>query len=54
MKIYSCEEHIDIAMDTIVDEQETFPHLEQVSAEENLSTHCEYCRKSAIYVVANK
>lgn len=51
--IYSCEEHIDIAIDTVVDEYETFPQLSKVSEGEELSTTCEYCRNQAIYVVAN-
>ncbi|MFO1442258.1 CxxH/CxxC protein [Bacillus sp. Bva_UNVM-123] len=52
--IYSCEEHIDIAIDTIVDEYETFPQLTKVTEEEKLSTTCEYCQNQAIYIVANK
>ncbi|KAB2330835.1 CxxH/CxxC protein [Cytobacillus depressus] len=52
--IYSCEEHIDIAIDTIVDEHETFPLLSKISEEEKLSTTCEYCRNQAVYLVANE
>jgi CxxH/CxxC protein (TIGR04129 family) len=52
--IYSCAEHVDIAIDSIVNEYETFPILEQISDEEKLSTTCEYCKNSAIYMVANK
>lgn len=52
--IYSCEEHIDIAIDTIVDDYETFPQLTKVTEEKRLSTTCEYCQNQAIYVVANK
>lgn len=51
--IYCCAEHVDIAIDTIVNEHETFPILEQVSEEEKLSTACEYCKNTAIYMVAN-
>jgi CxxH/CxxC protein (TIGR04129 family) len=51
--IYCCEEHVDIALDTIVDEQETFPILSKIDGD-NLSTTCEYCHKTAIYVVANE
>lgn len=51
--IYCCEEHVDLAIDTIVDEFETFPLLSKVEAEE-LSTACEYCQNTAIYVVANE
>ncbi|MDQ0271931.1 CxxH/CxxC protein [Cytobacillus purgationiresistens] len=52
--IYSCEEHIEVAIDTIVDEYETFPKLTKVSDVDNLTTTCEYCQKPAIYIVANK
>ena len=51
--IYCCEEHVDLAIDTVVDEFETFPLLSKVASEE-LSTDCEYCRNSAVYIVANE
>lgn len=50
--IYCCEEHVDIALDTIVDEYETFPLLSKVKDEE-LSTTCEYCENKAQYIVEN-
>ncbi|MCM2535639.1 CxxH/CxxC protein [Neobacillus pocheonensis] len=51
--IYCCEEHVDVALDTIVDEYETFPLLTKIPVD-NLSTGCEYCRNLATYVVANE
>ncbi|MDQ6595313.1 CxxH/CxxC protein [Bacillus salipaludis] len=51
--IYCCEEHVDIALDTVVNEHETFPLLTKLDVD-NLSTSCEYCRNSAVYIVANK
>lgn len=51
--IYCCEEHIDLALDTIVDEYETFPVMTKMDVD-NLSTACEYCRNMAVYIVANK
>ncbi|MEH7109159.1 MULTISPECIES: CxxH/CxxC protein [Bacillaceae] len=51
--IYCCEEHVELALDVIVHEHETFPVLEKVDVD-NLSTSCEYCRNNAVYVVANK
>jgi CxxH/CxxC protein (TIGR04129 family) len=51
--IYSCEEHVEIALDTIVDEHGTFPILTKIAVD-NLSTSCEYCQNLATYVVANK
>jgi CxxH/CxxC protein (TIGR04129 family) len=53
MKIYTCEEHVDIALDTIVDELETFPLLTKIDVD-NLSTTCEYCEKPAVYIVGNE
>ena len=53
-KIYCCEEHVEVAIDTIVDECETFPVLNSISEEEKLSTTCEYCRNAPIYMVANE
>ncbi|AYV68712.1 CxxH/CxxC protein [Niallia circulans] len=52
--IYSCAEHVDIAIDSVVNEYKTFPILEQISEEKKLSTTCEYCKNNAIYMVANK
>jgi CxxH/CxxC protein (TIGR04129 family) len=51
--IYCCIEHVELAMDIIVDEYEVAPKLEQLTAEQNLSTTCEYCDKTAEYIVAN-
>lgn len=33
--IYSCAEHVDIAIDSVVNEYETFPILEQISEEKS-------------------
>ena len=51
--IYCCEEHVEVALDTIVDEFETFPILSKLDVD-NLSTSCEFCRNSAVYVVGNE
>jgi CxxH/CxxC protein (TIGR04129 family) len=51
--IYCCEEHVDLALDMVVDEFETFPVLSKVTGD-NLSTGCEYCQNRAVYIVANK
>ena len=45
MKIYSCETHINHALDVFVAEQEKFPIMEVVSEEEKLSTKCTYCEE---------
>ncbi|XJZ29172.1 CxxH/CxxC protein [Bacillota bacterium Lsc_1132] len=51
--IYCCEEHVDLALDTIVDDFETFPILTKLDVD-NLSTSCEFCPNTAVYVVANE
>lgn len=51
--IYCCEEHVEIALDEVVDEYETYPVLSKVDVD-NLSTSCEYCQNAAVYIVANK
>lgn len=51
--VYCCEEHVDIALDKIVYEYETFPLLTKIDVD-NLSTACEFCQNPAVYVVANK
>jgi len=51
--IYCWEEHVDVALDTVVDEYETFPVLTKIDVD-NLSTSCEYCQNTAVYMVANK
>ena len=51
--IYCCEEHVELALDVVVDDYETAPKLEKIP-KEKISTGCEYCQKTAIYVVANE
>jgi CxxH/CxxC protein (TIGR04129 family) len=51
--IYCCEEHVELALDIVVDEFETFPVLTKVVGD-NLSTTCEYCQNTAMYIVANE
>ncbi|WP_144513424.1 CxxH/CxxC protein [Bacillus sp. FJAT-22090] len=54
MRKFSCETHINQALDMFVAEQKTFPMLEKLKEEERLSTKCTYCETSAIYIVANE
>ena len=53
MVLYCCQEHVEMALDEIVYECETYPNLTSVAEEKQLSTTCEYCRNNAIYMVAN-
>ncbi|MGE6486693.1 CxxH/CxxC protein [Paenisporosarcina sp. NPDC076898] len=54
MKIKCCQTHIDHALDMFVAEQNTFPILTELTEEEKISTNCDYCEVSAIYLVANE
>jgi len=54
MNTYSCETHINHALDVFVAEQGKFPIMGAVPEEEKLSTKCTYCKEPAIYVVANE
>lgn len=51
--IYCCKEHVELALDVFVDENEIAPILKELTDEEKLSTTCEYCEKQAVYIVAN-
>ncbi|WP_153125442.1 CxxH/CxxC protein [Peribacillus tepidiphilus] len=51
--IYCCLEHVELALDTVVDEYEVAPELIKLSEDQQLSTTCEYCEKKAVYIVAN-
>lgn len=51
--IYCCEEHINIALDQIVDEYEVAPDFKRLTNSTVLSTPCEYCGKEAAYLVTN-
>lgn len=48
-----CDEHIELAIDVMVDEEEIAPEVEKLTDDEKLSTTCEYCKNNAIYVVSN-
>lgn len=51
--INCCIEHVELALDVVVDEYEVAPVLRELSEEEKLSTGCEYCNEKAVYVVGN-
>ncbi|MFD1734978.1 CxxH/CxxC protein [Bacillus salitolerans] len=53
MNIHACMEHVDVAIDTIVDECEIAPEIKELNDDEKLSTACEYCQNTAIYLVSN-
>ena len=52
--IYCCTEHVDMALDDVVDEHEVAPKLEKLESVENSSVTCGYCGKPAVYMVGNE
>jgi len=49
---YVCLEHVELALDEIVDETEQYPILDQLNPEKNIT--CEYCEAPATYLVSSK
>lgn len=43
---YCCDEHVDIAFDDFLVENETFPNLEKAN-----DCKCNYCDKDASYIL---
>ncbi|HWL25150.1 MAG TPA: CxxH/CxxC protein [Ureibacillus sp.] len=54
MEKYSCETHINQALDMFVAETGEFPILDKIIKEEGLSTKCSYCEEEATYIVSRK
>ncbi|SDZ65460.1 CxxH/CxxC protein, BA_5709 family [Evansella caseinilytica] len=50
--IYCCQEHVDAAIEDVVDETQLPPQLELLTEEEKLSTPCSYCEVQANYKVS--
>ncbi len=46
-----CQDHVELALDMIVDEYEKFPLLEQIDETEEVPT-CKFCEKLATYRVS--
>lgn len=49
---YCCEDHVDLALDIIVDEKELAPIMEKLDQEKQLSTTCNFCTEQAIYKIS--
>ena len=45
-KLYACEEHMDEAMDEVIDGKETYPVINEITGYK-----CTYCEKEAKYEV---
>ena len=54
MDIKCCQTHVEHALDMFVAKENTFPILTELSDAEKLSTKCEYCNETAIYLVGNE
>ena len=54
MKIYSCQSHIDQALEDFIVEEEKFPIMTEVDQENKLSTNCTYCHQATLYIVSNE
>lgn len=54
MKQFSCNSHINHALDLFVAETKDFPILEELTEEQQLSTKCSYCEEQAVYIVSSK
>lgn len=52
-QVVCCDEHVELALDVIVDETGEFPNLEAYTENKGLSTTCEYCEKPSVYLVSN-
>lgn len=53
-KMYSCENHINHAIDMFIEETKDFPILNRLNEDEKLSTVCTYCEEKAEYIVSRK
>ncbi|MFX3623283.1 MAG: CxxH/CxxC protein [Ectobacillus sp.] len=54
MDISCCQEHVELALDIIVDEFETAPVIHNINNTDEQEKTCEYCQNRAIYVVSNE
>jgi CxxH/CxxC protein (TIGR04129 family) len=52
MKIMCCMEHVELALDIIVDEYECAPIIHNVESDQNTAETCEYCQNEATYIVS--
>lgn len=52
--IFSCENHINYALDLFIEETKDFPILEKLTDEQKLSTKCFHCEERAEYIVSRK
>ncbi|MFD3450536.1 CxxH/CxxC protein [Microbacteriaceae bacterium 4G12] len=53
MNIPCCDEHVELALDIIVDEFEVSPFIHTVDNTDSSAKICEFCQNKARYVVSN-
>lgn len=53
MKYYTCEEHVELAMEHIIDECEAAPNIGILSDEQKLSTGCSFCDEQPTYIITD-
>ncbi|MGG3520477.1 CxxH/CxxC protein [Bacillus pseudomycoides] len=53
MKLPCCLEHVELALDIIVDECEVAPVINSVDNSGKEQKTCEFCQNKATYVVSN-
>ncbi|AFV21308.1 MULTISPECIES: CxxH/CxxC protein [Bacillus] len=53
MNLPCCLEHVELALDIIVDECEVAPVINSVDNSEKEKKTCEFCQNEATYVVSN-
>ena len=51
--IYTCENHVDLALESAAEETLSPPLLEKINHKQHPQTTCGYCKEAAIYVVTN-
>ena len=51
--IYCCKEHVEWALEEIINETEMAPEFRQIDVGHLSTTVCAYCGKPAAYVVGN-
>jgi CxxH/CxxC protein (TIGR04129 family) len=49
---YCCENHVELAIDIIVDEEEKAPLMVKIEDENQISTTCTFCTELAIYKIS--
>ncbi|MCK0469817.1 CxxH/CxxC protein [Halalkalibacter sp. APA_J-10(15)] len=48
---YACEEHIELALDIVVDETEHPPIVDKIEQSQKLSTTCSFCKNEPVYTI---